>query len=59
MADNKEKNPAASSDASGSEVAAPDYGWPEHKVKNPMADKPIVAPDGHVSLSQEDIDSRV
>ena len=27
-------------------------------VKHPKADKPIVAPDGHVVLSQEDIDAR-
>ena len=27
-------------------------------VKHPKVDKPIVAPDGHVILSQEDIDAR-
>ena len=31
----------------------------EYKVKEiKSADKPIVAPDGHVVLSQEDIDAR-
>jgi hypothetical protein len=28
------------------------------KFDNKMADEPIVAPDGHVVLSQEDIDAR-
>ena len=27
-------------------------------VKHPKVDKPIVAPDGHVVLSQEDLDAR-
>ena len=27
-------------------------------VKHPKVSKPIVAPDGHVILSQEDIDAR-
>lgn len=31
---------------------------PEHKVKNPMAKEPVVMPDGHVVLSQDDIDAR-
>jgi hypothetical protein len=39
--------------------AAPDSGWPEHKVKVKMHDKEQVAPDGHVNLSQADIDARV
>ena len=30
----------------------------EFKFDNKMADKPIVQPDGHVVLSQEDIDNR-
>jgi hypothetical protein len=30
----------------------------EFKFDNKMADKPIVAPDGHVVLSQEDLDAR-
>lgn len=38
--------------------APPDPGWPEHKVKVTMHDKPQIAPDGHVNLSQEDIDAR-
>ena len=39
--------------------ASPDPGIPEHKVKNEMEKKPVVAPDGHVVLSKEDIDARV
>ena len=27
-------------------------------VKHPKVDKPIVGPDGHVVLSQEDLDAR-
>jgi hypothetical protein len=38
--------------------STPDAGWPEHKVKVVMEQKPVVAPDGHVTLSQEDIDAR-
>ena len=38
--------------------APPDPGWPEIKVKVEMEKKPVVAPDGHVTLSQEDIDAR-
>ena len=38
--------------------SAPDPGWPEHKVKVVMEQKPVIAPDGHVTLSQEDIDAR-
>jgi hypothetical protein len=39
--------------------APPDPGWPEHKVKVEMEKKPVIQPDGHVTLSQEDIDARV
>lgn len=49
MADEKKEAPVEST---------PDYGWPEVTHKNPMADKPVVAPDGHVVLSKEDIKSR-
>jgi hypothetical protein len=38
--------------------STPDAGWPEHKVKVVMEQKPVIAPDGHVTLSQEDIDAR-
>jgi hypothetical protein len=38
--------------------STPDTGWPEHKVKVVMEQKPVIAPDGHVTLSQEDIDAR-
>jgi hypothetical protein len=31
---------------------------PEFKFENKMAPKPIIAPDGHPVLSQEDIDNR-
>jgi hypothetical protein len=31
---------------------------PPFKFDNKMAQKPIIAPDGHVVLSQEDIDGR-
>jgi hypothetical protein len=35
-----------------------DEGPVEFVVKHPVVKKPIVAPDGHVVLSQEDIDAR-
>ena len=41
-------------------VVSPDSGWPE--IKHPKVaqpKEPIIAPDGHVTLSQEDIDARV
>jgi hypothetical protein len=38
--------------------STPDAGWPEHKVTIKMEQKPVIAPDGHVTLSQEDIDAR-
>ena len=39
--------------------SAPDPGWPEYKLpKVEMEKKPVIAPDGHVNLSQEDIDAR-
>ena len=37
----------------------PDSGWPEYKLpKSEQPKKPLVAPDGHVNLSQKDIDGR-
>ena len=38
--------------------APPDPGWPERKVKVEMEKKPVIAPDGHQTLTQEDIDAR-
>ena len=41
------------------EAPPPDPGWPEYKLpKVEMEKKPVIAPDGHVNLSQEDIDAR-